>query len=36
MTNFDFNQKASDCICSNRYCVYDPDGKGVGTGRDIV
>ncbi|CAK69088.1 unnamed protein product (macronuclear) [Paramecium tetraurelia] len=30
------NQKDADCICSNRYCVFDPDGYGIGTGKDVV
>ncbi|CAD8106358.1 unnamed protein product [Paramecium primaurelia] len=35
-TILEINQRDSDCICQNRYCVFDPDGSGIATGRDVV
>lgn len=26
----------TNCICSNRYCVFDPDGSGIGSGKDVI
>ncbi|CAD8116226.1 unnamed protein product [Paramecium sonneborni] len=35
-TQSDYSIDESNCICQRRYCAMDPDGEGIGTGRNII